>query len=166
MRRRCGGAASIAALAATLACPYGFAGGGLPPHVRTVAILPFDNLTPEPALTQEVSVAVRTALEDRLGLRVAGEATADAVVRGRIVRYEPAVPVAFRPGEGDVEVTQRQVEIAVDVEIVDQQEGKTLWSRRGLVAQGEYAPPAELNGRRLALEKLVNAIVEGAQSQW
>ena len=50
-------------------CPYGFAGGGLPPNIRTVAILPFDNLTAEPQLTQEVSDALREAMQGRLGLR-------------------------------------------------------------------------------------------------
>ena len=46
---------------------YGFAGGGLPPSIKTVAVLPFDNQTPEPTLTQEISRAVREAVEQRLG---------------------------------------------------------------------------------------------------
>jgi hypothetical protein len=33
-------------------CLYGFAGGGLPPSIKTVAILPFENQTAEPTLTQ------------------------------------------------------------------------------------------------------------------
>ncbi|HXF95170.1 MAG TPA: LptE family protein [Gemmatimonadales bacterium] len=148
------------------ACVYGFAGGGFAPHIKTVAILPFDNLTPEPSLTQEVSGAVREALEDRLGLRLAGESTADAVVRGRVVRYDPDVPLTLRPGERQVEVTQRQVQLTVDVEIIDQREGKTLWAKRGLTVVGEYRPPQEAEGRKIALQKLVTDIVDGAQSQW
>jgi hypothetical protein len=156
------------ALVSTLiagAC-YGFAGGGFAPHVKTVAILPFDNLTPEPALTQEVSDAVREAMEGRLGLRPAGEATADAVVRGRIVRYDADIPTQIRPGTGEVEVTRRQVQIAVEIEIVDSRDGTPLWRRPGITVVGEYAPPSEADGRRQALEKLVNEIVQGAQSQW
>jgi hypothetical protein len=34
------------------------------------------------------------------------------------------------------------------------------------MVDGEYTPPAERAGRALALEKLANDIVEGAQSQW
>jgi lipopolysaccharide assembly LptE-like protein len=131
-----------------------------------VAILPFENDTPEPALTQEVSQAVREALEGRLGLRVASEGTADALVRGRIVRYDPAVPLAFQGGQGRVTVTRRKVQITVDVEIVNQREGKTLWQRQGLAVEGEYEPPQEPQGRKLALQKLVIDIVDGAQSQW
>ena len=109
---------------------------------------------------------MREALEDRLGLRLAGEATADAVVRGRVVRYDADVPRAVRPGEGQAEVTQRVVLLTVDVEIVEQREGKTLWARRGLTVEGPYTPPAEVSGRRVALEKLVTDIVDGARSQW
>jgi hypothetical protein len=130
-----------------------------------VAILPFDNLTPEAALTHEVSLAVQEAMADRLGLRLAGESTADAIVRGRIVRYDPDVPTSIRPGQGEVEVTRRQVQITVDVEIVDR-DGNPVWSRRGILALGEYTPPRESEGRRLALQKLTNDIVDGAQSQW
>jgi hypothetical protein len=136
------------------------------PNVKTVAILPFENDTPEPALTQEVNAAVREAVEGRLGLRLAGEANADAVVRGRVVRYEPDLPVAFQPGQGRVTVTRRKVQLTVDVEIVNQREGKTVWKRQGLSVDGEYDPPQETQGRKLALQKLVNDIVDGAQSQW
>lgn len=146
-------------------CLYGFAGGGLP-DVKTVAIVPFENDTPEPALTQEVNDAVREAIQGRLGLRLAAEATADAIVRGRVVRYDPDLPVAFQPGQGQVTVTRRKVQLTVDVEIVNQREGKTVWKRQGLSVDGEYDPPQEAQGRKVALQKLVNDIVDGAQSQW
>lgn len=148
-------------------CLYGFAGGGLPSHIRTVAILPFDNQTAEPILTQEVTDAVREAMQRRLGLRPASENSADAVVRGAILRYEPDIPLSVQPGRaGEVQVTARRVQITVRVEIMDQQEGRPLWQRTSLVVDGEYDPPREEEGRRIALDKLVNDIVDGAQSQW
>jgi hypothetical protein len=149
-------------------CLYGFAGGGLPPSIKTVALLPFDNQTAEPTLTQEVASSVREALERRLGLRQASEAQADAVVRGTIVRYEPDLPVQYTGNEQDrsVNVTRRLVQITVTVEIMDQKVQKPLWQRSGLVLEGEYDPGQERSGRDKALEKLVTNIVEGAQSQW
>jgi hypothetical protein len=148
-------------------CVYGFSGGGLPPHVRTVAILPFDNRTGEPALAQEVSDAITQAVQGRLGLRAASENTADAVVRGEIVRYEPDIPLSYEAGVGQVEVTRRRVQITLNVEIFDQRQGKAIWQRNGLSVDGEYQIAAgEVSGRRLALQKLVNDVVEGAQSQW
>jgi hypothetical protein len=148
---------------------YGFSGGGLPPHVRTVAILPFDNRTGEPALAQEVSDAITQAVQGRLGLRAASENDADAIVRGEIVRYEPDIPLSYEAGQGQVEVTRRRVQITVNVEIFDQRQGKVIWQRSGLTVDGEYQQTqasGEVAGRRLALQKLVNDVVEGAQSQW
>jgi hypothetical protein len=148
-------------------CLYGFAGGGLPPSIKTVAVLPFDNQTPEPTLTQEISRAVREAVGQRLGLRQASETRADAVVRGSITSYEPDLPVAYTGGEDrEVNVTRRQVQITVSVEILDQRQGKSLWQRNGLVVRGDYQSGREGEGRQKALDDLVVNIVEGAQSQW
>jgi len=155
-------------MAAGLAgCLYGFAGGGLPPSVKTVALLPFDNQTAEPTLTQEVANSVREALQSRLGLRSASEAQADALVRGTIVRYEPDLPVQYTGQDNrTVNVTKREVQITVSVEIMDQKAGKPLWQRSGLLLKGEYDPGQEVQGRQRALNDLVTNIVEGAQSQW
>ena len=146
---------------------YGFAGGGLPADIKTVAVLPFDNYTSEPTLTQLISERVRDAVQGRLGLRQAGEAAADAVVRGSITRYEPDVPTAYTGNDqGEITVTKRLVQITVTVEIMNQRTGRALWQRSNLTLDGEYDPPNEADGREKALEKLVTNIVEGAQSQW
>ena len=155
---------------------YGFTGGGLPSTVKTVAVLPFENLTPEPILTQETTRAVREAVESRLGLRPSGEEQADAVVKGTIQRYDPDLPLTFtgqpnapgQPQSRNVEVTKRMVQITLNVRILNQKEGKVLWERTGLVVQGDYDTRSEKesDGRKKALDKLINDIVEGAQSQW
>jgi hypothetical protein len=148
-------------------CLYGFAGGGLPPTIKTVALLPFENQTAEPTLTQEVGDEVRDALQGRLGLRQASASQADALVRGTIVRYEPDLPVQYTGDEDrTVNVTKRLVQITVSVEILDQKQGKPIWQRSGLVLEGDYDTGQEAQGRVRALEKLVTNIVEGAQSQW
>ena len=165
MRPRSGFLVSLSVLTLT-GCLYGFAGGGLPPGIKTVAVLPFDNQTPEPTLTQEISRAVREAVEQRLGLRQSVEQRADAVVRGSITRYEPDLPVAYTGGDSTVTVTRRQVEITVSVQIMDQKQGKALWERNGLTVRGDYEPGQEANGRQKALDELVVNIVDGAQSQW
>lgn len=148
-------------------CLYKFTGGGLPAGIRTVAVLPFDNLTPEPTLTQEVGKAVREAVESRLGLRAAGESQADALVTGSIQRYEPDMPVSFtgQTTSGVTEVTRRMVQLTVNVKIMDQKESKVLWEKSVLVT-GDYSPGQEIEGRKRALEKLITDIVDGAQSQW
>jgi len=165
--RRISGLLTSLSLLALGGCLYGFAGGGLPPAIKTVAVLPFDNQTAEPTLTQEVSTKVREAVEGRLGLRQASESQADAVVRGTITRYEPDLPVAYTGAEGRTPtVTRRLVQITVSVEILDQRAGKPLWQRSGLLLEGDYEPGGEADGREKALDRLVTNIVEGAQSQW
>ena len=135
-----------------------------------MAILPFDNLTSEPALQQQVNQAVREAMTNRLGLREASEAQADAVVRGTITRYEPDLPLAYtgttNPDQRQVTVTRRLVQLTVNVEIIDQHTEKALWQRQGLTSEGDYDPGNEAAGRARALDRLTVNIVEGAQSQW
>lgn len=169
--RRTPGLALLLLSASTLslgACLYKFSGGGLPANIRTVAVLPFDNLTPEPILTQEITQAVREAVERRLGLRQSGEEQADALVTGIVRRYDPDLPLTFtgRTTTNQVEVTRRMVQISLDVKIMDQKANKVLWERQGLLVQGEYEPNQERKGREIALKKLIIDIVEGAQSQW
>lgn len=159
------GVASVLLLA--LACmPYGFAGGGLPRNIRTVAVIPFDNETASSELQREIVEELRRGLESKLGLRDAPENRANAIVRGTITRYEPDVPVGFSADPTQATTARRRVQVTVDVEIVDQITGKTLWQRRGLTAEGEYSERAEATGRRDAVRRLVNEMIEGAQSQW
>lgn len=145
---------------------YGFAGGGLPTHIRTAAVLPFDNQTPAPELQSELADALRTQLERRLGLRSASQARADALVRGVIARFDVDVPVAYSADPNQATAARRRLAITVDVEIIDQSTGAVLWKRSGLRGEGEYPERGEAEGRRLAVERIVNEVIEGAQSQW
>ncbi|HVP70976.1 MAG TPA: LPS assembly lipoprotein LptE, partial [Gemmatimonadaceae bacterium] len=90
---------------------------------------------------------------------------ADAIVRGRITRYDTGIPVAYSASPTSTSA-QRELRITVDVEILDQVSGKVIWSRKGLVSSGTYAERSEADGRAEAVKKLVNDIIAGAQSQW
>ncbi len=147
-------------------CLYGFAGGGLPPHVKTVAVLPFENETPSPELPLELQEALQSGMKSRLGLRDATEARANALVRGKITRYVVDEPVAFSANPSQATTARRRLRVQVDVEIVDQVTGKTLWSRTGIQADGEYNDRGEALGRKQAIDRIVNDVIEGAQSQW
>lgn len=155
----------LLALVAGTGC-YGFAGGGLPQHVRTVAVLPFDNESGSPELPRELQDALRDGLQSRLGLRDASEERANAVVRGRITRYEFDIPVAFSADPAQATSARRRLRVQVNIEIVDQVTGRVLWSRSGMTAEGEYAERNEVAGRKQAIDRIVNDVIEGAQSQW
>lgn len=141
-------------------------GGGVPAHIKTVAVIPFENETANPEIPTELHAELRKAFESRLGLREAPEGRASAVVTGTITKYEPDVPVGFSADPTRATTARRRVQITVDIEIVDRTNGRTLFERRGLSAEGEYAERAELAGRRQAIQRIVTDIIEGAQSQW
>ena len=148
-------------------CNYGFRSGSFPDHIRSVAILPFDNDTNRFELTQEIHEELLQTLPRALGVTNAGEDAADAVVRGRIVRYDLTSPLFRSDQLGQVDVLQRQVSIRVEVELIDLVENVILWDDRGLSTQGQYleGEPEEI-GRIEAIELLVQRIVDGAQSNW
>jgi lipopolysaccharide assembly LptE-like protein len=145
---------------------YGFSEGAFPPHVRTMAVVPFENQTATPELQNELFESMRRELQKRLGVRDAAESRADAIVRGTIVAYDVDIPVTISADPRQAISARRRLQVTVDVEILDQTTGKTLWQRKALRAEGEYAERAEAEGRRQAIARIVNDIVDGAQSQW
>lgn len=147
-------------------CFYGFTGGGLPSYIRTIAVIPFDNQTPVSDVEREISDSLRTRLIGRLGLRAAPEARANAVVRGTIRRYEADIPVGYEARTRTPTDVGRMLQMVLDVDVVDQRTGKSLWSRKGYMVDGQYPESQERLGRSRAVDKLVTAIVEGVQSQW
>lgn len=163
------GFASLALVLALLTsgCLYSLSGGGgLPKHVRTVAVIPFENETASPELTGELHQELRKAMADRLGLRDAAERRAHAVVTGKITSYEADVPIAFSADPTRATSARRRLQLRVDVRIEDRTTGRVLFERSGISAEGEYAEREEATGRKQAIQRIVNDIVEGAQSQW
>ena len=158
----------VLAVLATAGCNYGFRSGSFPDHIRTVAILPFENDTNRFELTQEIHNELLRALPSALGVTNAGEDVADAVIQGRIMRYDMTAPLFQANQQNDnVDVLQRQVNIRVQVELIDLVENLILWDDQGLNTQGQYLEgESEEVGRAEAIELLVQSIVDGAQSNW
>jgi hypothetical protein len=80
--------------------------------------------------------------------------------------YDPDIPVGYSSTQTQAVTSRRKLQITLDVQILDQTTGKTLWEKKGLRAEGEYGERDESGGRRDAIKRVVNDIVEGAQSQW
>jgi hypothetical protein len=157
--------ASLSLLSLT-GCFYSFAGGGLPSHIHTMAIVTFDNQTPSPDLPKELYDQMRSELQKRLGVRDAPQDRADAVVRGTIAAFDADVPVGFSANPAQAVSARRRLQITIDVEILDQSNGKALYSNKSLREEADYAERAEAEGRKQAIEKIVQKIVEGVQQNW
>jgi len=151
-------------------CNYSFqAGSGFPPNVRTLAVVPFANETERFELTQEVHALLLESLPRTFGLRTGGEDVSDAVVRGVVRRYSVEAP-SYRVGAGGerTEVIERQVQVVVEVQVIDRINNLVLWENTGLTGRGAYLEDTqdEEVGRRIALERVLQGIVDGLQSNW
>ena len=167
------GLPGILAMAAALSmagCNYSFtSGAGFPDHIRTIAVVPFENETNRFELTQEVHEALLRQIPRSLGLTQAGEQNADAVLTGTILRYELTAPLYRRGQEAEtVQVLQREVILVVQVEVLDREAYTILWDQQQLRVVGQYLDASETEdvGRNEAIELLVQEIVDGAQSNW
>jgi hypothetical protein len=160
-------AALLAGVVALGGCLYHFRGGNFPEHIRTLAVDPIVNDTQRLELTGPLQDELIRTLPRSLGVRPAGSADADALVRVRITSYQVSTP-NYRPGAGDrPEVLQRQVMIAAQVQIVDQVHREIYWEDLGLRGEGPFLEGEnEEVGRTAAIQRLVQRIVDGAQSNW
>lgn len=169
--RRARGASVLLALALLLSgCIYHFTGGGLPSNIRTVYVDLFDNTTPYDFLRSDVQRQLQDQLPRNLGVRLAPQQTADAIVRGKLSGYNEAV-TNFTPGAPGDRITsnQTQVQITFDAEIYDVKNDKVIWQGSSISAIGLFSREKGETvdvGRQNALKDLVQKVVQGAQSQW
>lgn len=150
-------------------CVYGFSGGGgLPEHIQTVAVPPVQNETPQVEITDQLYQSLLEAVRGRLGAQLASEGQADAIVRATVTGYDDqALNFQAREGQG-ADVFQRRVTVRASVEIYDVTRDEILWSSASVTGAGEYAPEEETDaaGRLVAIQNIIDKIVNGAQSQW
>lgn len=169
LRRARAASALLAAGLVLAGCMYNFTGGGLPANIRTVYVELWENSTPYEFLRTDVQQQLQNELPRRLGVRLAPQATADAVIRGKLASYDE-VPVNVDPNsrDGRITVQQRRVQITFDAEIYDVKNDKVLWAGNSISAVGNYNPTSESvdRARERAREELIQKVVQGAQSQW
>jgi hypothetical protein len=129
----------------------------------------FENQTVQFDLENQLYLKLSDELPPRLGVRPAGRDNADAIIRGRITRYDDTAR-NYRPGEvGErTEVLQRQVQITLAIEVVDTRKNLILWESTGITGNGEYTSSSQTDaaGQTRAIENLIQQILDGVQSQW
>lgn len=172
---RLAGGAAAAGFLLLGACNYGLSGGGgFPSSIRTVCIEPFDNQTDHAELTGMVFTALNSKLPGALGLRPGDcKNGADATIRGKIVRYDDSA-AAYSANTFNTAATQtgaqqqvNQVTVGIAVQIIDRKRNVLLWDGSGVSGIGTYKQGEnDAAGRKAAVDKLVQAVIDGAQSQW
>jgi hypothetical protein len=151
-------------------CNYTFAGGGgLPSHIETVYVTPIENRTTQFGLTQTFTDKLLESVRRDLGVQLAAEAEADATIVAELTRYTDTAMNFQGVEDVGAAVFQRRVSIVAQVQIIDRSKNEVIWNGTGVIGDGEYSPadPAgESTGQDVALDNLVQKIVDGAQSQW
>ena len=156
--------ASLALLALT-GCFYSFAGGGLPPHIHTMAIVTFDNQTPSPDLPKELYERCEPSSKNDLAFETRRRTAPTPWCTGR-----------FSPSTRRARWIQRESAASGECSAAicnhrrrrDPRpvERKGLYTGKGLREEADYAERAEPDGRAQAISKIVQKIIEGVQSNW
>jgi TolB-like protein len=159
-------------LLAASGCGYKLAGATtfLPPHIRVIAVTPFENRTQRPEIDQRVTEEVTRELSRRGRYRVVTDRVgADALLEGSITDFRTN-PVQFNV-QG--RATKVQTVVTLQATLRDLSNDQVLWSQAGLLFREEYDVPETdagfLDQETLALDEiargaaglLVTSILEG-----
>ena len=131
--------AAVGAACLAAACGYHLQGTGafLPPHIRTVAIPVFKNLTTRFELDVKLTQAVIAEFVTRGKVRVVTEVeSADAVLTGEVANFS-ANPIAFSGQAPD----HYQIRIEAKFNLRDRVNQKLLFSNPSFVFIEEYEVP-------------------------
>lgn len=162
------------ALAMSAACGYSLSGRGsfLPPHIKTIGVPTFTNLTSVSDIERRVSERVRSELIGRGKYKIETTATGvDAVIAGEIT----SISIAPSAWNDQRQATRYQLLLTAKIEFRDVSNNRIIWSNPSMQFREEYeisgtiADPNAFFGQdlnaldRLAAEfarTLVSAILE------
>lgn len=142
---------------------YSFSGTTLPPHLRTIRIVPVLNKTLESALADKITRGLEEGFSSRSNLRKVNE-SGDAELITVLTDY------SHRPqSTSGATVTSYRVDVLLSVRFVDRVKGDTLFKDDHVPGFGQYAVDkgeTEELGQKLAIESLVKVILDQTVSGW
>jgi hypothetical protein len=139
--------------------------------VRTVAIPLFDNRTAEYGVVEQITDNLILTFQKDNTLQIADEETADAVLRGTLVRVIDA-PYTYE-GEGEAQdftVGEYKLTLYVSLDYYDLRKGEMIWSQ-DVQGWGTYqyvsgAPEERDAGFTEAIRKLSEDVLNLTVSGW
>lgn len=144
---------------------YSFSQTTLPPHLRTLTVLPAENRTTQSVLGDQITAAVQeTFKRNAPSLRQIPEG-GQAEFEITLTNYRNS-PASF---SNSGLVNAYQVAITVDVRFRDLTKNRDIYARKGLSAQGVYdisKGETEEMGQSRALKDLKEILVNNALSDW
>lgn len=131
--------------------------------IKTIAIEPFDNQTPEFGLADQVTEAVIDAFITDGNLKVVGSEAADAVLVGSLTGYRRVVN---QFDEND-QVQSYKVLMDFSISLMNPRDQSEIW-KQTMPQEGIYdaASETEDDGKRRAAVRLVEAILTKTTKSW
>ena len=123
-------------------------GGNLPPHVKTVAVPIFKNLTREPAIENVITAAVVNAFVSGGKLKVVATEQADSLLEGEITGYN-VESIAFDPS---INAQVFRLRVGLNVQFRDLRSQVTLWRQEGLQEQADFRVAGQVS-QTIAIEE-------------
>jgi hypothetical protein len=148
-----------------LACgPYSFS-GSLAPHLKTVTIAPFENLTAEFGIAEEMTNTLTDEFHRDNTLKLGDRSLADILVEGVIARVEDSAG-AYTQSE---QVQDFKIYITARVKCTDQVKRQVLWEER-ITQWGTYDPSAgpesRADGMAEAIDKISQEVLNKTVAGW
>ena len=116
----------VLVLAAALRVRYGFSQGGFPSHIRTMAILPFENETSSPEISKELYDEMPPSCRNDSESVTRRKSAPTRSCAEKSARTTRTFPSASAPTRKQALTARRQLQITIDIEIVDQSNGQVL----------------------------------------
>ncbi|MBP7669031.1 MAG: hypothetical protein KA123_00415 [Candidatus Eisenbacteria bacterium] len=163
----------LAGLAGWAGCGYSFSGTSLPAYIESVAIPTFRNDTLDATIASEVTRGVTERFVQDNRLKIGREASAGAVLEGRVVAYERNV---YNYNASQVPESYIIV-VRVSVVLKDRVKNRDLWKDEALTstatfpAEGQQAvgagtPQDEQEARDAVVKNLAQDILAKTLEQW
>jgi len=147
----------LGALCVSVACGYSLAGRGafLPPHIKTIGVPLFTNLTPVFDVERRVTERVRSELIGRGRYTVDTKAEAvDAVLSGEIASITIS-PSAYNEQR---QAIRYALVLTAKIEFRDVKENKVIWSNPAMQFREEYEMSGTVSDPNAFFGQDVNAL--------
>ena len=132
-------------------------------NIRTIAVEPFDNQTPEFGLADQVTEQVIDAFISDGNLKVVGNDAADAILVGSLTGYKRVVSQFDENDQGQ----SYKVQMDFSISLMNPHDQSEIW-KQAMPQEGIYdaASETEEDGKRRAAERLVEAILTKTTKSW
>ena len=109
-------------------------GGNLPPHIKTIAVPMFRNLTQQPTIEDVMTQAVVSAFANTGRLKVVSLAQADSILEGEVVEYN-VESIAF---DTSINAQVYRLRVRLNIQFRDVRNNTMLWKQDGLEERSDF----------------------------